>query len=70
MNRALKRIDITETPRLFERRVVLGMLTSPVVTLAAGVRAEPKPTMKVSKKILTARVAPRGSSTCEPMVLR
>ena len=49
MNRALKRIDITETPRLFERRVVLGMLTSPVVTLAAGVRAEPKPTMKVSK---------------------
>ncbi len=33
-----------------ERRAILGLLTSAVViTLATGVRAEPKPTMKVSK---------------------
>lgn len=49
MNRSSKHIDITETPRLFQRRVVLGMLTSAAITLATGVRAEPKPTMKVSK---------------------
>jgi hypothetical protein len=49
MNRTFERIDIAGTPRLFERRVVLGMLTSAVVMLATTVRAEPKPTMKVSK---------------------
>lgn len=49
MERSLKYVDISETRRLFERRVVVGMLTSAVVTLATGLRAEPKPTMKVSK---------------------
>jgi hypothetical protein len=49
MERSLKHIDLHETPRLFERRVVLGILTSAAVTLATGLRADPKPTMKVSK---------------------
>lgn len=49
MERRLKHTDIAEPPRLFERRVVLGMLSLAVVTLATGIRAEPQPTMKVSK---------------------
>lgn len=49
MSRTFERIDIAGTPRLFERRVVLGMLTSAVLALPRTVRAEPKPTIKVSK---------------------